>query len=52
MAVEDVKASVKTAEEMGAKILIPPTMLPQGDEMAVMHDPQGMPFAVWRRGLA
>ena len=49
MAVEDVKASVGKAESLGAKVLIPATMLPEGDEMAVLHDPQGMTFAVWRR---
>jgi predicted enzyme related to lactoylglutathione lyase len=49
MAVGDIRASVKKAEELGAKLLIPPTLLPEGDEMAVMHDPQGMSFALWRR---
>ncbi len=49
IAVDDVKASVKNAEGLGAKLLIPPTMLPEGDEMAVLHDPQGMSFAVWRQ---
>jgi predicted enzyme related to lactoylglutathione lyase len=49
VAVEDVRASVEMAEKLGAKLLIPPTMLPEGDEMAVLHDPQGMSFAVWRR---
>ena len=48
VAVEDVGASVKKAEELGAKLLIPPTQLPEGDEMAVLHDPQGISFAVWR----
>jgi hypothetical protein len=47
--VDDVKASVKKAEGLGAKMLIPPTVLPEGDEMAVLLDPQGMSFAVWRR---
>jgi predicted enzyme related to lactoylglutathione lyase len=46
--VQDVKASVARAEELGAKVIIPPTMLPEGDEMAVMVDPQGMSFAIWR----
>lgn len=36
------------AAELGAKLLIPPTVLPEGDEMAVLHDPQGLSFAVWR----
>ena len=47
--VKDVKDSVQRAEKLGAKVLIPPTVLPEGDEMAVMHDPQGMSFALWRR---
>jgi uncharacterized protein len=49
MAVEDVGASVKKAESLGARTVIPPTTLPEGDEMSVMLDPQGMSFAVWRR---
>ena len=48
VAVENVRASVARAEALGAKLLIPPTMLPEGDEMAILHDPQGMSFAVWR----
>ena len=46
--VADVAASVKKAEGLGATVLIPPTRLPDGDEMAVMHDPQGMSFAICR----
>jgi uncharacterized protein len=49
VAVADVKASVQLAEKLGARMLIPPTTLPEGDEMAVMHDPQGMSFGIWRR---
>jgi predicted enzyme related to lactoylglutathione lyase len=49
MAVTDAKAAVEKAVGLGAKVLIPPTPLPGGDEMAVLHDPHGMPFAVWRR---
>jgi hypothetical protein len=48
MAVEDVRASVERAEALGAKTIIPPTRLPEGDEMSVMLDPQGMSFALWR----
>jgi predicted enzyme related to lactoylglutathione lyase len=47
--VEDVAAAVKKGEKLGAKLLIPPTKLPEGDEMAVLHDPQGMSFGLWRR---
>jgi predicted enzyme related to lactoylglutathione lyase len=49
VAVDDVKSSVKNAEALGAKLLIPPTVLPEGDEMAVLHDPLGMSFALWRQ---
>ena len=49
MSVEDVPASVEKALGLGARVLIPPTMLPEGDEMAVLHDPHGMSFAVWRK---
>ena len=48
--VDDVKGCVKKAEEMGAKTIIPPTVLPEGDELAVLHDPQGMSFGVFRQG--
>jgi predicted enzyme related to lactoylglutathione lyase len=46
--VDDLKVEVQKAEGLGAKIIIPPTILPEGDEMAVMLDPQGMSFALWR----
>lgn len=49
VAVDDVKAAAEKAQSLGAKLLIPPTVLPEGDEMAVLHDPQGMSFALWRR---
>jgi uncharacterized protein len=47
--VDDVKAAAARAESLGGKVIIPPTVLPEGDEMSVLQDPQGMPFAVWRR---
>jgi predicted enzyme related to lactoylglutathione lyase len=46
--VENVKAHATKAEELGAKTLIPPTKLPEGDEMAVMLDPHGMSFGIYR----
>lgn len=52
MAVDDVKATLAKAEQMGAKTLVQPTMLPEGDEMAVLHDPPGMSFAIWRKAPA
>lgn len=50
IAVDNVKSSAQKAESLGAKILIPATVLPEGDEMAVLHDPQGMSFALWKKG--
>jgi predicted enzyme related to lactoylglutathione lyase len=50
VAVDDVKSSVRKAEDLGAKLIIPPTMLPEGEEMAVLHDPFGLSFAVWHGG--
>ena len=49
--VADVREAVAKAQGLGAKVLIPATMLPEGDEMAVLLDPNGMSFAVWRGGL-
>jgi uncharacterized protein len=49
VAVADVATAVAQASELGAKVLIPPTTLPDGDQMAVLLDPHGMSFAVMRR---
>ena len=46
IAVDDLKAAVHKAETLGAKLIIPPTALPEGNEMAVMLDPQGMSFGL------
>ena len=46
--VDDVKAHAKRAEQLGAHIVIPPQTLPDGDEMAVAVDPDGIPFAMFR----
>ena len=46
--VDDVQACVKLAQELGAQLIIPPTALPDGGELAVMHDPQGMSFGVMK----
>jgi len=49
MAVDDVKEAARSAEKLGAKTIIPPTALPDGGEMAVLHDPQGMSFGLMKR---
>jgi predicted enzyme related to lactoylglutathione lyase len=46
--VDDIKVAVQKAETLAAKVIIPPTTLPEGDEMAVMLDPQGMSFGLWK----
>jgi len=46
--VDDVKAHTKKAEQLGAHIVIPPQTLPEGDEMAVAVDPDGIPFAMFK----
>jgi predicted enzyme related to lactoylglutathione lyase len=48
--VPDVSVAVSAAVRLGAKTIIPATVLPEGDEMAVLLDPHGMAFAVMRRG--
>lgn len=45
-AVKDVKSASDKAVTLGAKIIIPATVLPGGDEMAVLQDPHGMPFGL------
>jgi uncharacterized protein len=45
--VDDVKAHLKKAESLGAHTVIPPQTLPEGDEMAVAVDPDGIPFAIF-----
>ena len=46
--VDDVNEHAKRAEKLGAHIVIPPQTLPGGDEMAVVVDPDGIPFAIFR----
>jgi uncharacterized protein len=52
IAVDDLQASVEKAGSLGAKVVIPPAVLPGGDAMAVLLDPQGMPFAMFRPASA
>jgi hypothetical protein len=47
--VEDVAAAVARAVERGARVIIPPQKLPDGDEMAVLHGPEGLPLGIMRR---
>jgi predicted enzyme related to lactoylglutathione lyase len=47
--VEDVKATVEKATAVGGKIIIGPQALPDGDEMAVILDSEGIPFGLMKR---
>lgn len=49
VAVDNVRQFSKKAEKAGARVIIPPTSLPDGGEMAVLHDPQGMSFGIVKR---
>jgi predicted enzyme related to lactoylglutathione lyase len=46
--VADVERSVAKAVELGATVLVPPTTLPDGDTMAVLSDPSGLPLGLMR----
>ena len=47
--VESVHEYHKRAEQMGAKTIVPPQKLPDGDELAIMLDPSGVPFGLVRK---
>ncbi|MBI1853190.1 MAG: VOC family protein [Planctomycetes bacterium] len=46
--VDDMGATVTKATRLGAKVLIPPQTLPGGDELAILHDPEGIPLGIYR----
>ncbi|MFN7963139.1 MAG: VOC family protein [Thermoanaerobaculia bacterium] len=47
--VEDLAAAVARATELGASVLFGPQKLPDGDEMALLRDPEGLAFGLARR---
>ena len=46
VAVDDVDEYCAKAERLGATVIIPKQVLPEGDEMAVLLDPEGMCVAL------
>jgi predicted enzyme related to lactoylglutathione lyase len=44
--VDDVKAYAAKAQELGGRVIIPPQKLPDGDELAVITDADGIPFGL------
>jgi predicted enzyme related to lactoylglutathione lyase len=52
VAVDDVSRYHDDAAGLGAKSIVPPQKLPDGDELAIMLDPFGMAFGIIRKGEA
>lgn len=50
MEVGDVDAGVERAVELGGTVIIPAQTLPDGDRMAILRDPEGITFGVFRPG--
>ena len=46
--VPDVEKHIARATRLGAQVLVPASALPEGDTMAVLRDPGGLPFAICR----
>jgi uncharacterized protein len=46
--VTDVAASVAQAEQLGGQVVIPPQVLPGGDEMAVVLDTEGLSLGLMK----
>lgn len=46
--VDDVRAHARKVENLGGRMILPPQTLPDGDEMAIAIDPDGIPFGIFR----
>jgi predicted enzyme related to lactoylglutathione lyase len=46
--VADISKTVEQARQLGGKVIIAPQKLPDGDELAILHDAEGIPFGVYR----
>ncbi|WP_328885927.1 VOC family protein [Streptomyces sp. NBC_00316] len=49
-AVADADATAATAQSAGGEMIMPPTTLPGGRQIAVVRDPQGAVFGIYRAG--
>ena len=47
VSVADVDGAIDRAVERGATVLVPRSVLPEGEIMAVLKDPLGMPFVLY-----
>jgi predicted enzyme related to lactoylglutathione lyase len=46
--VDDIEGSLAQAVALGAEVLVPPQELPDGDALAIVRDPAGIPFGMMR----
>jgi uncharacterized protein len=46
--VDDVGAYASRATELGGKVVMPPQKLPDGDEMAIILDVEGIPVGIFK----
>ena len=44
--VDNVASSVQKATELGATVIVPPQKLPDGSQLAILHDPEGVSFGI------
>jgi uncharacterized protein len=44
--VEDVDASIARATSLGATVIVPKSVLPDGDALAILRDPVGLTFGL------
>jgi uncharacterized protein len=47
--VQDIAGDVEKAKALGATVLIPPQRLPEGEQLAILRDPEGMSFGLMQR---
>src|SRR4051794_38985892 len=50
--VADIEESIRKAEKLGASVIVPKSVLPDGDAMAVFQDPTGLSFGICQLGKA
>lgn len=50
--VPDIDARIARAQQLGARVLVPRTVLPDGDTMAILLDPAGLSVAMLERKRA
>ena len=46
--VDDVDRFVTKAQSLGATVIVPPSELPDGDALAIVLDPAGLSFGIYR----